>query len=601
MSDEKQELIADPTGKSKTTKSKSDKTSEITIPPVLSVKQLADVLNVNAIEIIKQLMRNGIMANINQNIDFNMATVIADEYGYKVKKQLAPTPAKTSVITKSGKLVPRPPVITIMGHVDHGKTSLLDAIRQSNVIATEAGAITQHIGAYQIEMDGRKITFLDTPGHEAFTAMRARGAQATDIAVLVVAADDGVMPQTIEAIQHAQAAEVPIVVAINKIDRPDADLDKIKQQLTDHNLLIEEWGGDTVCVPVSAKKQQGMDGLLENLLLVADILELKAKTEGRAEGVTIESRLDKNKGPLATVLVQKGTLKMGDTIIIGNTYGKIKAMFNDAGKQIKLAEPSTPVVVLGLNTVAHAGDRFKVVQDEPSARALIAKQTTQQETISTARTLSLSDISAQVSSGQIKELYIILKTDVQGSIEPIKDSLEQLSDEKIVVRVINTGSGSITESDVMLALASKGIIIGFNTRAEPGAQRMAELEGISIRYYSIIYELINDVDKALKGMLEPTYKEVIEGQAEVMAVFDTGKKGKAAGVMVKDGKISRDAMARIIRQGEVIHESKVSSLKRFKNDVKEVATGMECGVGIANFNELLVGDVIQFYRQEKVS
>ncbi len=574
----------------------------INIPQVLSVKQLADLLDLSATEVIKQLMRNGIMVNINQNIDFNVASMVAKNLGFKAEKQPVLRQMKPTITAKGGKLTPRPPVITIMGHVDHGKTSLLDAIRQSNVIDTEAGAITQHIGAYQVEMDGRKITFLDTPGHEAFTAMRARGAQATDIAVLVVAADDGVMPQTEEAIHHAQAAEVPIVVALNKIDKANANVEKVKQQLADLGLLIEEWGGDTVCVPISAKKREGIAELLENVLLVADILELKAKPDGPAEGVAIETRLDKTKGPLATLLIQKGTLAVGNILVIGNTFGKIKAMFNDSGKQVKKAEPASPVEVLGINDVPKAGDIFKVVSDEHQARVLLEKhKDALQNFQTTAKTLSLSDFSAQVTTGQAKELNIVLKTDVQGSIEPIKDSLEHLGDERIKVRVIHSSSGSITESDVMLALASKGIIIGFNTRAEPGAQRQAELERTSIRYYNVIYELVNDVDKALKGMLEPTYKDVPEGQAEVRAVFDTAKKGKVAGVIVKEGKVSRDSLAKIMRNGQLIHESRVNSLKRFKNDTKEVSAGLECGIGIANFVDFQVGDVIQFFRQERVT
>jgi translation initiation factor IF-2 len=547
-------------------------------------------------------MRNGVMANINQAVDFDTASLVADHFGYKTKKQPILAKIKRPVLTGSGKLSPRPPVITIIGHVDHGKTSLLDAIRQSNVIATEAGAITQHIGAYQVEVDSRKITFLDTPGHEAFTAMRARGTQITDIAVLVVAADDGVMPQTIEAINHARAADVPIVVAINKIDKQNANPDKVKQQLADLDLLIEEWGGDTVCVPISAKKKQGIGELLENLLLVADILELKGEHDCPAEGVVIEARLDKTRGPVATLLVQKGTLKPGDNIAISSTWGRVKAMFNELGKHLKKAEPATPVEVLGLNAVPRAGDSFNVVSNEREARMLLEKhKDTQQRIPSHAKTLSLSDLSTQISAGQIKELNIILKTDVQGSIEPIRDSLEQLGDEKVKVRVIHSGSGSITESDVLLALASKGIIIGFNSRPEPGAQRLAETEGISIRHYNVIYELVKDVDKALKGMLEPTYTEVIEGQAEILAVFDTGKKGRVAGVSVKEGKLRRDALARVIRKGESIHESRINSLRRFKDDVKEIATGFECGIKIEGFADFQVGDIIQSYKQEIVS
>ena len=602
MSNKKQESITDQEENNSEVSSSLKALHHISLPPTLTVKQLAELLKVSAVEVIKQLMRNGIMANINQAVDYDTAAVVVAHFGFEAKKQPVLTQIKRTVSTAGGKLYPRPPVITIMGHVDHGKTSLLDAIRQSNVIATEAGAITQHIGAYQVEVDSRKITFLDTPGHEAFTAMRARGTQVTDIAVLVVAADDGVMPQTVEAIDHARAANVPVVVALNKIDKSDANPDKVKKQLSDLGLVIEEWGGDTVCVPISAKKKQGIDVLLENLLLVADILELKAEHDCPAEGVVIEARLDKTRGPLATLLVQKGALKLGDNIIVSNTWGRVKAMFNELGKHLKKAEPATPVEVLGLNAVPQAGESFKVVSNEREARTQLEKQKESQLKIATrARPLGLSDLSTQISTGQIKELNIILKTDVQGSIEPIRDSLEHLGDERIKVRIIHSGSGGITEGDVLLALASKGIIIGFNSRPEPGAQRLAETEGISIRYYNVIYELVKDVEKALKGMLEPTYKEVIEGQAEVIAVFETGKKAKIAGVSVKEGKMRRDASARLIRRGESIHESRINSLRRFKEDAKEVATGFECGLRLEGFSDFQVGDIIQSYRQEIVS
>lgn len=602
MSDKKQKSNVNQGEDTQETIAGMQTSRQVSLPQALSVKQLAELLQVSAVEVIKQLMRSGVMANINQAVDFDAAAVVAAHFGYEAKKLPTSPLAKRAATIGTGKLSARPPVITIMGHVDHGKTSLLDAIRQSNVIATEAGAITQHIGAYQVEVDSRKITFLDTPGHEAFTAMRARGAQATDIAILVVAADDGVMPQTIEAVNHARAADVPIVVAINKVDKPNANPDKVKQQLSDLGLVIEEWGGDTVCVLISAKKKQGIDELLENLLLVADILELKTELDCPAEGIVIEAKLDKNKGPLATLLVQKGILKLGDTLVIGNTSGKVKAMFNELGKPLKKAEPASPVEVLGLNAVPQAGVIFRVVSNEREARVLLEKSKDLKQRLPTrAKTLGLSDISTQISAGQIKELSIILKTDVQGSIEPIRDSLEQLGDDKVKVRFIHTGSGSITEGDVLLALASKGIIIGFNSRPEPGAQRLAEVEGISIRHYNVIYELVKDVDKALKGLLEPTYTEVIEGQAEVIAVFETRKKGKIGGISVKEGKVRRDSLARVLRRGELIHESRVGSLKRFKEDVKEVATGFECGIRIENFPDFQVGDVIQFYRQEMVT
>lgn len=567
------------------------------------MRQLAELLGVGPVEVIKQLMRNGILANINQAVDFDAASSVAVSFGYEVQKPQAAPRASPVRKEEGGELEPRPPVITIMGHVDHGKTSLLDAIRQTNVIATEVGAITQHIGAYQVEVDGRKIIFLDTPGHEAFTAMRARGAQATDITVLVVAADDGVMPQTVEAINHARAAGVPIVVAINKIDKPDANPELVKQRLADLGLVIEEWSGDVVCVSISAKKRQGISELLENLLLVADILELKADPNCPAEGVVVEAGLDKTRGSLVTFLVQKGTLGIGDALVVGNVWGKVKAMFDDLGRHVKKAGPATPVEVLGVNGIPQAGDTFMVVSDEHRARSILEERAAkaQRETSAFSEPLSLSALSAQISSGRVKELNIILKTDVQGSIEPLKDSLERLSTEELKVKVIHSGSGSIIESDVLLALASKGVIVGFNARPQPGARRLAEVEGISIRYYDVIYELVEDVEKALKGMLEPTYTEVVEGHAEVRAIFSAGKKGKVAGIYIKEGKISREASARILRQGEIVCESRIGSLKRFKGDVKEVVAGFECGVGIEGFIDFQVGDIIESYRREKVT
>jgi translation initiation factor IF-2 len=483
-----------------------------------------------------------------------------------------------------------------MGHVDHGKTTLLDVIRKTNVTAHEAGAITQHIGAYQALVDGRKITFLDTPGHEAFTAMRARGAQVTDIVTLVVAADDGVMPQTVEAINHARAAKVPIVVAINKIDKPDANPERVKQQLADLGLVIEEWGGDTVCVPISAKQGQGISDLLENLFLVADILELKADPDSAAEGVVIEAKLDKTKGPLATFLVQKGTLKRGNVVVAGGSWGKIKAMFDDKGKQVHKAEPSTPVEALGLNEVAKAGDSFIALPDEHEARNIVEKQKYPRPR----PTLSLSTLSSQISDGQIKELNIVLKTDVEGSIEPIKTSIERLGTEKTKARAIHAASGSITESDVLLASASKGIIIGFNTPTSPGATQLANVEAVGIQHYDVIYKLIEDVDKTLKGMLEPTYAEVLNGRAEVRAVFPSGKLGKIAGVYVMEGRVWRDAQVKILRKNKVICDSRVSSLKRFKEDVSEVSAGLECGLGIERVVDFQIGDIIEFYRQERI-
>jgi len=569
---------------------------QVEIPHSITVRQLADVLKVEPARIIKQLMRKGIMANINQSIDFETASTTASDLGYVAKtiKESRTSPSRKG--KGKGKLSVRPPVVTVMGHVDHGKTTLLDVIRKTNVTAREAGAITQHIGAYQSLVDGRNITFLDTPGHEAFTVMRGQGAQATDIVILVVAADDGVMPQTVEAIDHAKAAKVPIVVAMNKIDKPDANPERIKQQLTDLGLVVEEWGGDTVCVPISAKQAQGVSDLLENLFLVADILELKADPDSPAEGVIIEAKLDKTKGPLATFLVQKGTLRPGDVVVAGRTWGKIKAMFDDKGKQIHKAEPSIPVEVLGLNEVAKSGDLFIVLPDEHEARNIVEKQKSSRPHTA----LSLSAFSSQISDGQLKELNIVLKTDVEGSIEPIRSSIEKLGTEKAKARVIHAASGSITESDILLASTSKGIIIGFNTLASPGATQLANTEGVGIQRYDVIYKLIEDVDKTLKGMLEPTYAEVLSGRAEVRAVFPSGKLGKIAGVYVTEGKVWRDAQVKILHQNKVIGDARVSSLKRFKEDVTEVSAGLECGLGIEGSVDFQIGDIIEFYRKEKI-
>ncbi len=585
----------------------------VEIPATLNVKQLADLLQVSAIDVIKQLMRNGIIANINQAVDYESAAAVATELGYEAKPQPQSKRRSASLISEikkqqlqqdmeRGNLKPRPPVVTVMGHVNHGKTRILDAIRQANVMDSEAGGITQHIGAYQVEVNGQKITFLDTPGHEAFTAMRARGAQVTDVTILVVAADDGVMPQTLEAIDHAQAAGVPIVVAINKIDIPDANPDLVKQQLADAGLLVEEWGGDTVCVAVSAKEKLGIAELLENVLLVSEMEELKADPSGPAVGVVIEAKMDKTKGALTTVLVHNGTLRVSDWVVVGTTWGRVKAMFNDAGKHVRRAEPSTPVEILGLSVVSQAGDTLTALPSERQAKALIEKRLAQEQGSSTAlKAVSLTNLYDQVSAGQVKELNVVLKTDVQGSIEPIRSSLEELGTDEVKVRVIHSSSGNIAESDIMLAIASKGIVIGFNTTSEPGAQRLAELEGISIRYYNVIYNLVDDVSKALTGMLEPTFVEVIDGRAEVRAVFPSGKRDKVAGVYVTEGKVTRGAQVRVLRNGDVIYESMVSSLRRFKDDVREVITGYECGVGIRDFNDFEVGDILEFFRTEEAT
>ena len=568
----------------------------VELPPSITVRQLAGVLKVEAVKIIKQLMRRGVMVNINQTLDFDTASTIATAFGYEAtaaeQRRVLPSRKERG----KGKLSARPPVVTVMGHVDHGKTTLLDVIRKTNVTAHEVGAITQHIGAYQALVEGRQITFLDTPGHEAFTAMRARGAQATDIVILVVAADDGVMPQTVEAVNHAKAANVPIVVAINKIDRPDTNLDRLKQQLADLGLVVEEWGGDTVCIPISAKQEQGISDLLENLFLVADILELKADPDSAAEGVIIEAKLDKTKGPLATFLVQKGTLKPGDVVVAGSAWGKIKAMFDHTGKQVHKAEPSAPTEVLGLNGVAKSGDVFVVLRDEHEARSIVEKQ----QYAGPRHTLSLSALSSQISDGQVKELNIVLKTDVEGSIEPIKTSVERSGTEMVKARIVHAASGSITESDVLLASASKGIIIGFNTPASPGAIQLANAEAVGIQHYSVIYKLIEDVDRTLKGMLEPVYGEVLGGRAQVRAVFSSSKLGKVAGVYVMEGKAWRDAQVKILRQDKLICESRVSSLKRFKEDVSEVSAGLEGGLGIEGTVDFQIDDIIEFYRTERI-
>jgi translation initiation factor IF-2 len=586
-------------------RSTTPKAPVVELPASMSVKDLADLLHISAIEVIKQLMRNGIMANVNQVINYDVAASVATGYGYesKPKARSKATASAAGRIKKQVKeelgsdLQYRPPVVTIMGHVDHGKTRLLDAIRQANVMDSEAGGITQHIGAYQVEIDGKKVTFLDTPGHEAFTAMRARGAQVTDIAVLVVAADDGVMPQTIEAINHAKAAGVPILVAINKIDKAEANPDLVKQQLATNGLLVEDWGGDVIAVPVSAREKKGIKELLESILLLADMEDLKANPDKPATGVVIEAEMDKSRGPLATVLVQNGTLKPGDIVVVGETWGKVKALFNEKGKQVRKAEPATPVEILGMNEVPQVGDAFNVVEDENQARAVIQKRQLSKKQVE-ASGMRLDNFFDKITSGKVKELNLILKTDVQGSVEPIKNSLERLASAETQVRIIHSSTGNITEGDVMLALASEGLIIGFNTDVETGARRLADTKGVDIRVYSVIYALIDDVEKALKGMLEPTIVEVIEGRAEVRQVFSAGKGTKVAGCYVVEGKISRNSPVRVIRKGKLLSDTAILSMRRFKDDVKEVATGFECGIGLKDFNEFQTGDVLEFYRKQ---
>jgi translation initiation factor IF-2 len=583
-------------------KAGEQETRLIELPHSIAVRSLAELLRVSPVDVIKQLMRNGVFANINQVIDFETAAAVATNLGYEAHPEARAARAAESKRyqhqeEEASGLKLRPPVVTIMGHVNHGKTRLLDAIRQTNVMDTEAGGITQHIGAYQVEVNGQKITFLDTPGHEAFTVMRARGAQVTDITILVVAADDGVMPQTLEAIDHARAAGVPIVVAVNKIDKPEANAEAVKQQLADAGLVIEEWGGDVVCVPISAKEKKGISELLDNLLVVAEMEELKADPSRPAVGVVIEAEMDKSRGPMATVLIQTGTLRVGDTVVVGSTWGRIRAMFNDVGKRVRKAEPSMPVAILGLDSLPQVGDILNAVAGEHQARALMQKH--QQATRS--RAVSLDNLFDQISTGEVKELNVILKADVQGTIEPIRSSLERLGTDKVQVRIIHSSSGNITESDVMLAIASKGLIIGFGTGIEAGAKRLADVEGVDIRSYDVIYNLVDDVEKALKGMLEPTYVDVVEGRAEVKAIFSSGKKLKVAGVAITDGKATRGAQVRVRRGGQVVVESSVASLRRFKDDVKEVASGYECGVGLKDFEDFEVGDILEFFRKERSS
>lgn len=577
----------------------------IKIGDSVSVKELSEKLGKQATEIIKKLLLLGIIANINQMLDFDTAQLICEEFGASVEKLIDKGSEEVLLKTEEDRpedLLPRPPVVTIMGHVDHGKTSLLDAIRQTNVIATEAGGITQHIGAYTVTIKDKKIAFLDTPGHEAFTAMRARGAQVTDIAVLVVAADDGVMPQTVEAINHAKAAGVAIIVAINKIDKPGANPDRVKQELTEYGILAEDWGGDIVMVPVSAKKKIGISNLLEMILLVAEMLELKANPNKKGIGTVIEAELDKGKGPVATVLIQEGSVNLGDYFIAGNTYGKLRGMIDDKGKRIKKAGPSMPVEIQGLDEVPDAGDIFMVVDDEKIARTISEKRKEKQRLsqIQSKQTVSLEELFSQIQEGKVKELNIILKADVQGSVEAVKQSLSRLSNAEVKVNTIHGGVGAITESDVMLASASNAIIIGFNVRPQPSAVALAEKDKVDIRLYRVIYNAIEDIEAAMKGMLEPEYKEVVLGHAEVRAIFKASAVGTIAGCYVTDGKINRSNDVRIIRDGIVIHEGKLASLKRFKDDVKEVNSGYECGLNLEKFNDIKEGDTVEAYTIEAV-
>ena len=581
------------------------KLTEITIPETITVKNLAIEMKITSSDVIKKLLNLGIMATINNELDFDTAYLIAQEYGINAVKKNVVTDEDILIDESEDKeedLKPRPPVIVVMGHVDHGKTSLLDAIRSTNVIEGESGGITQHIGAYQVKINDRDITFLDTPGHEAFTSMRARGAMITDIAILVVAANDGVMPQTVEAINHAKAANIPIIVAVNKMDLPDSNFDKVQQELMKYELVPEAWGGDTIYVPISAKKRQGIDNLLEMVLLEADVLELKANPNKQAKGTVIEARLDKTKGPVATMLVQRGKLDVGDTIIVGSTIGRIRTMVNDKGKKVKSAGPSTPVSITGLTAVPESGDTFYEVKDEKTAKHLIEKRQYEkhQKEINTTTIVTLDDLFSKIESENLKQLNLIVKADVQGSVEALKQSLEKLSNNEVRVRVIHSNVGGVTESDVTLAKVSGAIIIAFNVRPEVIAKNIADKEGVEIKQYSVIYDAINDVESAMKGMLDPVYKETIIGTAEVRQVFKVSNVGTIAGSYVLTGKITRNAGIRVIRDNIVIHDGKLISLKRFKDDVKEVDKGYECGLQIDGFNDIKELDQLEVYIMEQV-
>ena len=575
---------------------------EMELPKTLTVKQLADQMAIDPVNVIKELIRSGVMANINQSIDFDTASAVAVELGFTVTA-LPETEEQFAAYSQldreddPSRLVERPPVVTILGHVDHGKTTLLDAIRESDITGGEVGGITQHIGAYQVEYKGRKITFLDTPGHEAFTAMRSRGAKATDIAVLVVAADDGVMPQTVEAMDHAKAAGVPIVVAINKTDMPDANPERVKRQLVERGLVIEEWGGDVVAVPISARERQGIDLLLENILVVAEVSELKADPERPAVGVIVEAQVDKSKGPLATVLVQTGTLRLGQTVVVGNSWGRVKALIDESGRRVGAAEPSTPVEILGLGHLPQAGDTLWMVPNEKVAKDLIRERQRRLDTErQTLTSTTLEDASARIGKGEVTDLNLIIKTDVQGTVDAVRGTLEKLAVDKARVNIIHSATGTINESDVLLAHTSNAIIIGFNTRVEPGAKHMADTDRIDIRLYDIIYRISEDVQRALEGLLTPVLQEVVEGHCEVRAVFPVGRRVKIAGSYVTDGRVSRNSIARVIRNGEILHKGSISSLKHFKDDAREMTAGFECGIAMDGFNDFQVGDIIEASR-----
>ncbi|NWL86433.1 translation initiation factor IF-2 [Paenibacillus sp. 79R4] len=578
---------------------------KIIVRGTMTVGEAAKLLHKDASEVIKKLMLLGVMAAINQELDIDTILLLAGEFGVEVEVKIPVEDDRFETVEEvddEADLKARPPVVTIMGHVDHGKTTLLDAIRSTNVSSGEAGGITQHIGAYQVEINGKKISFLDTPGHEAFTAMRARGAQLTDITIIVVAADDGVMPQTVEAINHAKAAGLPIIVAVNKIDKPEANPDKVKQELTEYELVPEEWGGDTIFVNVSAKQRMGLEDLLEMILLVAEVNEYKANPNKRARGAVIEAELDKNRGPVARVLVQHGTFKVGDAFVAGNCFGRVRAMVNDKGRRIKEAGPSTPVEITGLNEVPQAGDPFMVFEDERKARSIADKRATteRQSSLGANTRVTLDDLFRHIKEGEIKDLNVIIKADVQGSVEALKGSLEKIEVEGVRVKIIHSGAGAITESDIILAAASNAIVIGFNVRPDSQTKATAEQENVDIRLHRVIYNAIEEIEQAMKGMLDPVYKESVIGHAEVRNTFKVSKVGTIAGCMVTSGKITRSAEARLIRDGIVVYEGKIDSLKRFKDDAKEVAQGYECGITLDNYHDVKEGDVIEAFIMETV-
>ena len=584
--------------------------NKIELPASIVIRDLAQIVGKSPIDLIKKLMTNGVMATINQSVDFDTAAIVVAEYGFEavpevveeVQVETGEVPLWRRLISgeDEAKLKPRPPVVTILGHVDHGKTSLLDAIRQTDVAAGEAGGITQHIGAYQVEKKGRLITFLDTPGHAAFTQMRARGAQGADVVILVVAADDGVMPQTREAIAHAKAARVPIIVALNKVDKANANPDLVKQQLAEQELVPDEWGGNTMVVPVSAKQKQGIDDLLEGVLLVADNADIRANPQGKVIGTVIEAELDKSKGVLATLLIQNGTLESGDIVVAGTAHGKLRALNDYKGKPVKKAGPSTPVAVMGLSDVPSAGDVFQVVETEKEARAIVSERLEAAKTqAQSKKKMTLEDVFANVQAGEAKELNLIVKADVQGSLDPIVTELNKLGEGEIGVKIIYSETGNIGDNDVMLASASKAIIIGFNVQADVSARRVAEKEGVDIRLYEIIYRMTEDIEKALKGMLEPVVKEKVLGRAQVLAVFTASKFGRVAGCKVTDGELRRNAKARLYRGTDIVYEGDMGSLRHEKEDVREIKQGYECGVGFKSFNDIQVGDQLICYILEK--